>query len=148
MLWMILSVNIFEVKRVMSNLLIAAAAAGVAFMVYEFTKKDDSKTDKDEDTDSGTNNGSTTQNGSTNPPAPAPVIELPKTEGAMRCADGPNAGLYWVPRAPYPWGGSGPSLLSDQDMHADNGKPDEVVTYPGQEKKFYWRQGAEDCTGA
>lgn len=137
----------------MSNLLIAAAAAGVAFMVYEFTKKDDSKTDNDKDTDSGTNNGSTTQNGSTNPPAPAPVIELPNIAGAIRCTSGVNTGLYFVPRAPYPAGivdsggnTSGPSLLSDQDFHSSGG-PDEVVTYPNQEKKFYWRQGAKDCNG-
>lgn len=129
----------------MSNLLIAGAAAAVAFLIYEFSQKDEKKDPPPDD--SGTNNSSTTQNGSTNPPAPAPVIELPNTTGAMRCAAGTNAGLYWVPSAPYPWGGAGPSLLSDQDF-AIGGKPDEVVTFPNQEKKFYWRQGAEDCTGA
>ena len=136
----------------MSNLVLAAAAAGVAFLIYEFSKKDDEKDPKDDTTH---NNSSTQSNGSTNPPQtpPAPAIELPNIAGAIRCTSGVNTGLYFVPRAPYPAGiidsggnTSGPSLLSDQDYRSA-GVPDEIVTYPNQEKKFYWRQGAKDCNG-
>lgn len=138
----------------MSNLVIAGVAAGMAFLIYEFTKSD--SPDQKSADDSSQNNSSTQQNGTSTATPPPPINTVPVVPGPISTVPAANPipaipgakscgkGLYWVPNAPTPWGTSGASLVSDINYRI-GGKDDELVTYSGNDQKYYWRQLADDC---